>query len=91
MLFQVAATSLISLFAFDGVSAGSNSAEVWLALSKVLFLCEHIPWTNKVSTQSVQRNFRIHLFIYLFLIFFSCQDDTSGDYKTALLNLCGSD
>lgn len=29
-------------------------------------------------------------FIYLFLIF-SPQDDTSGDYKTALLNLCGSD
>lgn len=28
-----------------------------------------------------------------FFFFFppSCQDDTSGDYKTALLNLCGSD
>lgn len=87
MLFQVVATSLISPVAFDGVSAGSNSAEVWLALSKVLFLCGHIPQTDNVSTWSVQRNFHTHLFFNIF----SCQEDTSGDYKTALMNLCGSD
>lgn len=87
MLFQVVPTTLISPFAFDGVSAGSSSAEVWLALSKVLFLCGHIPQTDNVSTWSVQRNFHAHLFFNIF----SCQEDTSGDYKTALLNLCGSD
>lgn len=87
MLFQVVATSPISPFAFDGVSAGSNSAEVWLALSKVLFLCGHIPQTDTVSTWSVQRNFPTHLYSNVF----SCQEDTSGDYKTALMNLCGSD
>lgn len=87
MLFQVLATSLISPFAFDGVSAGSHSAEVWLALSKVLFLYGHILQTDNVSTWSVQRNFCTHLFFNIF----SCQDDTSGDYKTALMNLCGSD
>lgn len=87
MLFQVVATSPISPFAFDDVSAGSNSAEVWLALSKVLFLCGHIPQTDTVSTWSVQRNFPTHLYSNVF----SCQEDTSGDYKTALMNLCGSD
>lgn len=87
MLFQVVAASLISPFSFDGVSAGRNSAEVCLALSEVLFLCGHIPQTDNVSTWSMQRNFHIHLCFNIF----SCQDDTSGDYKTALMNLCGSD
>lgn len=65
MLFQVAATSLIPPLTFDGVSAGSNSAEVWLGISKVLFLCGHIPRTDKVSIWSMQRNFHSHLFIII--------------------------
>lgn len=84
MLFQVAPKSPISWFAFDGVSAGSNSVKSSL-LSPKSFSCAGVLYGLKTSALAKALP---HSPFYLFS---SCQDDTSGDYKTALLNLCGSD
>lgn len=86
MLFQVAATSLISLFTFDGVSAGGNCWSLTCS-----FQSPFPAWAYSTDWQMKHLERAEELPHSLFFNFFSCQDDTSGDYKTALLNLCGSD